>query len=82
VNKTKAMRRHARVRALERAGIEMGRATRLEIVGAIRAGQSTFVRRQSLRVSVHDVVLADGPKVRVVYDKTRTEIVTVLPPPG
>lgn len=81
MNKQKAQRRHARIRALERAGIELSDAKRAEIIGLIRSGKSTMVQKQSLRVSVHDVTLRDGGgRVRVVYDRKRHELVTFLPP--
>lgn len=78
MNKAEAERRHARRRAMERYGIELGPAGRAELVAAIRSGRSRLVVRQSLRVSVHDVP-RDGGLVRVVYDRQRHEIVTFLP---
>jgi hypothetical protein len=77
-NKAKAERTHARRRAAERYGIELGASTRGEIVAKIRGGKSAFVKRQSLRVAIHDVTLGDGTTVRVVWDKQRAEIVTFL----
>jgi hypothetical protein len=79
--KAKAQRLHARRRAVERYGIEMGRATRQEILASIRGSRSTCVERQSHRVSIHDVVLGDGVTVRVVYDRQSKEIVSFLPRP-
>lgn len=76
--KAKAQRRHARVRAMERYGMELGPATRGRIIDAIRTGRSSMVERQTLRVSVHDVTI-DERIVRVVYDRRRKEIVTFLP---
>lgn len=81
MSKRKAQQRHARRRARERYGIELGRSTRQEIITAIHGGRSTFIRRQSHRVTVHDVLLDDGDHVRVVYDSQRHEVVTFLPRP-
>lgn len=78
-SKKLAERAHARRRAFERYGINVGRATREQIIAQIRSGQSVYVRRSSLRVTVHDVTLSDGFKVRVCYDTQRGEIVTFLP---
>jgi hypothetical protein len=75
------MRRHARRRAAERYGLQLGRSTRTEIVGLIANSQATLVERQSLRVAVYDVTMADGYLVRVVYDRKRHELVTFLPRP-
>lgn len=79
MSKAKAQRRHARQRAMERYGIEVGRSTRTAVIDAIQSGRSTVVNRTSLRTTVHDVTLPDGDVVRVVYDKHRKEIATFLP---
>jgi hypothetical protein len=80
MSKAKAQRKHARVRAMERYGMEVGPATRRRIIAAIQGGSSFVVRKQSLRVTVHDVDL-DETRVRVVYDRQRKELVTFLPRP-
>ena len=80
MNKSAALRLHSGRRFAERFGGHLGRATRTEIVAAIRQGRSVPVRRQSHRVSVHDVTLEDGLVVRVVYDRKRHAIVTCLRP--
>lgn len=59
--------------------MELGKSTREEIIAAIRNGRSLIVEKQTNRVTVHDVTLADGKTVRVVYDKHRGELVTFLP---
>lgn len=82
LSKAKAEVAHARRRAQERYGLEVGRATRDEIRSTIRGGRARLVRRQSLRVGVFDVPLADGFTVRVVWDRTRGTIVTFLPRPS
>jgi hypothetical protein len=70
-------RRHAMQRFSERHGLTLDAGLRNRIIKAIRNGRSTPVRRQSHRVSIHDVDL-DGRMVRVVYDRKRGEIVTCL----
>jgi hypothetical protein len=70
-------RRHAVQRFSERHGLTLDIGLRNQIVKAIRNGGSTPVRRQSHRVSIHDVDV-DGQLVRVVYDRKRGEIVTCL----
>lgn len=52
---------------------------RAVFIGEINAGRSVCVRRQSLRVAIHDVTYK-GSVYRVVYDKNRKEIVTFLLP--
>lgn len=79
-SKKKSERLHARRRARERYGIEVGAHTRRRIIQAIQAGRSKPVRRTSNRNTVHDVTLDDELVVRVVYDNQRKEIVTFLPP--
>jgi len=78
-SKKKSERLHARRRARERYGIEVGNHTRRKIIQAIQGGRSKAVRRTSTNKTVHDVTLDDGFTVRVVYDKERKEIVTFLP---
>jgi hypothetical protein len=78
--KRRSERLHARRRARERYGIEVGPATRKAILAAIANGRHTLVQRSSLRVSVHDVTV-DGIPMRVVLDRHRNELVTFLPRP-
>jgi hypothetical protein len=77
--KRESQRKHARMRARERYGIEVGEFTRNEIIRKIRSGDSTRAWRTSNRVVVHDVELSDGMVVRVAYDNTRKEIASFLP---
>jgi hypothetical protein len=77
--KRKSQRKHARMRARERYGIEVGEFTRNEIIRKIRSGDSTRAWRTSNRVVVHDVELSDGLIVRVAYDNVRKEIASFLP---
>jgi hypothetical protein len=77
--KADAQRSHARRRMAERYDLNLTPQVRTEIVAAIRSGRSTPVARQSNRVIVHDIAIR-GETVRVVYDRKRAEIITVLPP--
>jgi hypothetical protein len=81
VRKAEAQRRHARSRAFERYGLEIGADSHSRIVEAIQQGRSRHVETQSLRVVIHDVDL-DGLTVRVVYDRQRKQIATFLPRPN
>jgi hypothetical protein len=78
-SKRKSQRKHARMRARERYGIEVGEFTRNEIIRKIQTGASTKAWRTSNRVVVHDVSLSDGTLVRVAYDSMRKEICSFLP---
>lgn len=78
MSKAKAQRRHARARALERYGVEVGPDTLRRIIADIQGGRSVVVQKQSLRVTVHDVEV-DGTRMRVVYDRQRKELATFLP---
>lgn len=78
LTKTRAQRIHARRRALERYELDLNRHDLREVVESIQAGKATFVRRQSLRVSIWEVTVK-GQACRVVYDKLRKTIVTFLP---
>jgi hypothetical protein len=86
-NKSESQVVHALRRAAERYGLELNESTYRELVNRIRKPgrkgnkPAILVERQSLRVSVWDIDL-DGKMVRVVYDRTRKNIVTFLPRTG
>ena len=82
-SKRKTLQVHAKRRMYARYGIVLTQQAKEEVVKAIQAGDgvATFIEKQSIRVSVWDVPL-EGQVVRVVYDKQRKEVVTVLPPGG
>lgn len=52
-----------------------------EVRAAIREGRSVVVRKQSNRITVHDVTLGSRT-VRAVYDRRRHEVVTFIPREG
>ena len=70
-NKANAQEAHARRQAMERLGhpVDVKALTR-----QIRAGKSTFLSKHSNRVSLHEV-----QGIKVVYDRLRGTIITVLP---
>jgi len=76
-NKTKDMKRHFRVRCLQRLGENVSETEMLEIVDLIQKQEGTFVETQSHRISVWDVLFR-SKTIRVIYDKTRKSVVTVL----
>lgn len=76
--KAKAQVRHARQRFAERHQLDVSARELGLMVKMIQSGQGTFVRRTSLRASVWDIEF-EGRTRRVVYDKHRKTIVTVLP---
>lgn len=77
--KTKALRAHAKLRALQRYDLDLTAKMRRRIVEAIQQQRSIHLETQSNRVSVH-LVEVESRDIRVVYDRTRKEIITVLPP--
>lgn len=78
MTKAQAQRIHATKRAEERYGMTLTRDMHHQLVKMIQSGKSTVIERQSLRVSVHELMIEDEP-VRVVYDRIRKTIVTFLP---
>ena len=86
-NKRKSQFLHAALRFSERTDIRFTREIHKEFVRKIRAGKhAVFVEHQSNRVSVWNVT-HEAIDYRVIYDKVRRSIVTVLqavdtkPPP-
>lgn len=75
----RANRIHARVRALQRAGIELKPSLEETIVRKIQAGEATYVEKTSRTRSVFDVELDEIGMIRVVYCKDKKQLITVLP---
>jgi len=78
MSKTKALVRHAKIRARERYGISLDENKMRSIVRKIQMGHATFLKKQSNRVSIY-LIEVDGQMMRVVYDKLRKVLVTCLP---
>lgn len=69
---------HFKRRTLVRLGFGVSDAWQEKIRSAIHADRTTFVEKQSIRVTLHGVKL-DGQPVIVVYDTQRRTLVTVIP---
>jgi hypothetical protein len=78
-SKARAQIAHARQRLFERYGIEASDAEIKGLVSEIQAGRGQCIERQSLRVTVWELLFHER-RIRVVYDKERKTIATVLPP--
>ena len=78
-SKVEGQREHAAVRSLERYGVWLDRSHQREIILQIQSGRdATFLERRSNRVSIWQVIYHGRP-MRVVYDKKRHSLATVLP---
>lgn len=75
--KKDTVRRHLRMRAKERFDIDLTREMEDNIIDGIYSGEYQVVERQSIRVSLYDVVIDDN-EVRVAYDHKRRQLITVL----
>ena len=69
---------HARLRSLERYGLELTKQVHSELVKMIRDGWAVQVEKQSNRVSIYQTEYR-GHSLRFVYDHMRKQIVTFLP---
>ena len=73
-SKKKAVKIHFQKRSLERVGVLLNEKV---IVNLIQENKLEFIERQSNRITVWRYVFMDK-KYRVVYDKQRKQIVTIL----
>lgn len=82
--KEACQRRHAIQRALERYEVALNRDSYDALCRKVQYQDGVFIARQSNRVSLWQVQAINirGEKVQcnVVYDKSRGQIVTFLPP--
>lgn len=82
--KAACQRRHAIERALERYEVSLNRDSYEALNKKVQRQEGVFIARQSNRVSLWQVQATNirGEKVQcnVVYDKSRGQIVTFLPP--
>lgn len=69
---------HAKKRCLQRYGFELTSRKRYEAIRKIQNNQAQFIESQSHTRSVFVVHIDDTP-IKVVYDKNRKVIRTVLP---
>jgi hypothetical protein len=70
--------RHAKYRCLQRYGFELNSQKRYEVIRQIQNNRAKFVESQSNSRSIF-LVEIDNASVKVVYDKNRKVIRTVLP---
>ncbi len=78
-SKASAQYLHAKKRASERYGITLTKDSYRVLCKMIQDGQGKCLGKQSNRLTVWKLQLAEFP-VNVVYDKERHTIVTFLPP--
>ncbi|MGB5105562.1 MAG: hypothetical protein WBP42_02500 [Candidatus Zixiibacteriota bacterium] len=78
MNIRKARVRHAKLRAMQRVGLNISKGTLEQIARMIQSGRAVFVARQSLSRTIWDVEL-QGKTIRVVYYKPTKQILTFLP---
>lgn len=76
-SKKQAQFKHAKERFIERCGINIGKKGLTFIKKRIQQEQGVFVKKNSNRISVWDVLYLNET-YRVLYDKQRKSIVTVL----
>lgn len=67
---------HFKKRMFERHGLILNKEQINEITKIITDGKSNFVKKQSNRIVIHDVIYNDKT-MRIVYDKLRKLPVTV-----
>lgn len=92
-SKTKTLKEHTAKRLRERYGLKYTQRLHDTLLHMIRCGQAKLVVKQSLRVSVFDVVcdikeadicnstVTPGPMpIRFAYDRNRKTLITVLAP--
>lgn len=73
-NKKKSVQSHFFRRSIERVGVLLNEK---ELIRKIQNNELEFVERQSNRVTVFRYEY-NGKKYRLVYDKNRKQIVTIL----
>lgn len=71
---------HAKKRALERYNLKLNKKDIMSIVKSIIQGKATFLQKQSCSRSVF-ITNHNGIDLRVVYDKNRKSLRTILPMP-
>lgn len=77
-NKSKTIYCHANRRCKQRFNVSLKRSEQRSIVSLIQQSKAVFIERQSNRITLW-LVNYKEKAMRVVYDKHRKLIVTVLP---
>lgn len=78
MNKKRALRIHAKRRALDRYGVALNRFQLKDLVDCIKEGNGRYIKHHSKRVSEWELKY-EGKTFRVLYDTSRHEIITFLP---
>jgi len=78
LSKRKAEIHHFIRRAKQRYGMELNKQDVKRIVNKIQSGASKVLKKQSLRVAIHQVTY-QGTSMIVAYDKNRSVPITALP---
>lgn len=76
-SKESAQKHHFKKRMMGRFGIEITDKEIIDIVNLIQTGQTSIVEKQSLRVTIHQIIYK-GEKVNIPYDKQRKVPITAL----
>ena len=80
MKKSNSYKRHVNTRSIERYGYTFTMATLSSFISQIQNSKAIFVSRTSNRVTVWYVTHPDTQeKIKVVYDKQRKSLVTILP---
>ena len=72
-------RAHAIARAKQRFNLELSWVDLIDIKDAIKDGKARFLKKQSNRVSLWELMVK-GNLMKVVYDSKRHTVVTVMYP--
>jgi len=82
VSKKVSQKKHAKKRFNTRVGISLTDELHTFLVNKIQKGEGQKVEKQSNRVSIWDInvknILPENEDLRVVYDKSTKNIVTIL----
>ena len=78
MKKEKQQRQHAKVRFIQRLGVNLTSQLHNELTRQIQSGKLQCIEKQSNRVSVF-LMEVEGQEAKIVYDKNTKNIVTVLP---
>lgn len=78
MDKTTSLKIHAKNRAKERHGLNFNHLTRKFFLDEIKKGNSTFIKKESNRRTVHQIKYKEKFYL-VIYDKLRGQIITFLP---
>lgn len=78
-SKERDLARHVRERFSTRFDIVLTHALETFIIKQIENGKTTFIEKQSNRVSRHRIIVEDQ-EIDIIYDKNRRKLVTAMYP--